>query len=312
MDRLRQDLRYAVRTLVDRPGFTAVAALTLALGVGGSAAIFSVVDAVLLRPLPYTDPERLVMVWARMPGSPQMAASWPEFVDWREQSRSFSDMAVWRGQSVNLTGAGEPERLVGAFVSDRFFPILGARPALGRAFGPAETDPATASPVAVLGHAFWQRRFGADPAVLGRSLVFNGQPHTVVGVLGPEFDGDEVPANGWFMGSDVLLPAPYFPNRKGLARGETEMLVIGRLRPGVRLEQARTDLSLVAGRLEQAYPETHAGRGVEIVPLHEQIVGPMKPALVVLLGAVGLVLLIACAAVAHLLLPRASHRRREL
>src|SRR5437899_4626801 len=136
MDRLRQDLRYAGRTLVERPGFTVVAALTLALGVGGSTAIFSVVDAVLLRPLPYTDPERLVMVWARMAGSPQMAASWPEFVDWREQSHSFSDMAVWRAQSVNLTSAGEPERLVGAFVSDRFFPILGARPALGRAFGP--------------------------------------------------------------------------------------------------------------------------------------------------------------------------------
>src|SRR5207249_10852735 len=200
MDSLLQDLRYAVRTLAERPGFAVVAALTIARGLGGPPAMFGVVDAVLLRPLPYAEPDRLVMLWTRMPGGPQAAASWPELVDWCEQNHSFEDMAAWRGQSVNLTGGAEPERVIGAFVSDRFFPMLGARPILGRTFTAEETDPPTARPVAVLGHGLRPRRFGSDPGTPGRSLILDGQSHTVVGVLGPGLrDGDD-PVARWSLG----------------------------------------------------------------------------------------------------------------
>jgi putative ABC transport system permease protein len=312
MDKLGQDLRFAVRSLSRAPGFTVVAVFTLALGIGGISAIFSAVNAVLLRPLPFPDADRLAFIWGHTEATPQTAVSWPEFVDWREQNRSFDTLAVWRPQSVNLTGSGEPERLVGAFVSASLFDMLGARPQLGRAFAPDETEVGTARPVVVLSDAVWHRRFGADAGVLGRSLVINGQALTVIGVMGPELAAGRAPFNAYMLDTDAWIPAPYFPNEKGLVRGQTELLVLGRLRPGVALPDAQADLTVVARRLEQAYPDTHAGRTAVVKPMQEEIVEEVRPALLVLLGAVGLVLLIGCGNVANVLLARAANRQREL
>jgi hypothetical protein len=262
MDTLSQDLCYAARSLLRAPGFTAVAVLTLAIGIGGNAAIFSAVNAVLLRPLPFPGADRLVTVWGRTAAASQSVASWPEFEDWRAQTQSFATLSVWRPQSVNLTGSGEPERVAGAFVSASLFPMLGASPRLGRVFEPAETEPASVRPVVVLSQGLWHRRFGGDSGILGRSLVLNGQPLTVIGVMGPEMEPGRAPFDAYFMGTDAWIPAPYFPNAKALERGETEWLVAGRLRPGVTVAQAHADVEVVARRLEQAYPDTHAGRTV--------------------------------------------------
>jgi putative ABC transport system permease protein len=311
MDTLAQDVRYALRALAQQRTFACVAVFTLALGVGANTAIFSVVNAVLLRPLPYPAADRLVLVWTTT-GSGQSAAAWPEYLDWRAQSRSFEEMAVARHQSVTMVGGAEPERVTGAFVTSTLFDLVGARAKLGRTFRPEETEPTTTQPVAVISHGLWARRFGSDPGILGRTLVLNGQPRAVIGVIGPEFESGRAPFDGWFMGTEVWLPVADFPNANGLARGQTELAVLARLRPGVTPAAAQADLAVVAQRLQKAYPDTHARRTVIVNPLHEELVSGVRPALLILLGAVALVLLIACANVANLLLARAAHRQREL
>jgi putative ABC transport system permease protein len=311
MDTLIADFRHASRRLSSSPGFTLGAILTLGLGIGASTSMFSAVNAVVLRPLPYKDADRLVFAWAKA-GDSTLAASYPEYLDWKQRSRSFSELSCWRGQSVNLTGGDEPERVTGSFVCASFFGLLGLDPQLGRTFTPEETEPATARPVAVISHGLWQRRFAGDPGVLGRSVVLNGNAHTIVGVLGPGFAPDRAAFAGWFMASEVLLPVAYFPNKDGLLRGQSEILVIGRLAEGVDLDAARAELEVVARGLEAEHPESQAGRSVGLVPAQEQIVGDAKDALFVLLASVLLVLLIACANVANLLLVRAGRRRSEV
>jgi putative ABC transport system permease protein len=301
---LWQDIRFGVRTLAKRPGFALVAVLTLALGIGANTAIFSVVNAVLLRPMPFRDAERLVIVYETTQSVPRDYVSVPNLEDYRAGSRSFEGFATFVPQSVNLTDAGkEPERVVGAFVTSNFLPMLGVGPARGRAFL-AEDDAQGGGRVAVLGHELWQRRFGADPEIVGRSLNFNGEPYTVVGIMPEDF---RFPT----MSPDVLLPAQKWPNYKPV-RSSHNSWIIGRLREGVTREVAQDELSAIAKRLEEAYPEDNRGRGVTVIGLHEQTVEDVRPALLVLLSAVGLILLIACANIANLLLARGAGRQKEV
>jgi putative ABC transport system permease protein len=303
MRTLLQDLRFGMRTLVKRPGFTAVAVLTLALGIGANTAIFSVVNSVLLRPLPFKDSGQLVVVYEKTQTVPRDWVSVPDLQDYRAASRSFQEFETFVPQSVNLTGSGEPERVVGAFATSGFLPMLGVGVERGRAFNP-EDDAEGGGLVAVLSNEFWQRRFGGDPSVVGRPLVFNGEPYTVVGIMPAGFRFSTV-------APDVLLPAQKWPNYKA-ARSEHNNWVIGRLKPGVSRATAEEELGAIARRLEEAYPADNRGRGVEVVGLQEQMVEDIRPALLILLGAVGFILLIACANIANLLLARGAARRREV
>ncbi|MEE9235056.1 MAG: ABC transporter permease [Candidatus Acidoferrales bacterium] len=304
METLWQDLRYGARMLTRNPGFTAVAVLTLALGIGANTAIFSVVNAVLLRPLPYKNPERLVMIRDVQPQTGDTPGSFPEYLDWKEQIRIFDDVATYFNTAPTLLGEGQPERFDGVRASASLLPLLGVEPVLGRNFLPEEEQP-DGERVAMISYALWQRRFGADPSVLGRTLNLNGRSSTLVGVLPSGF---RLPGEIQF-GRSRPIWEPLRLDASRAPRGLHFLTVLGRLRDGLALTQGRKELEAVGARLREERGTTH---GVTLAPVRERVVGGARPALLVLLGAVSFVLLIACANVANLLLARASARQKEI
>jgi putative ABC transport system permease protein len=305
MDTLIKDIRYGIRGLLNNPGFTAVAVLTLALGIGANAAIFSVVNAVLLKPLKFRDPDRLVIVWeeASFAGFPRNTPAPGNYADWKTQNRSFEDMAATAEGSFNLTGDGEPERVGAGKVTQSFFPLLGVQPLIGRIFNPEE-EKFGAEKVAVLSYALWQSRYGGSHDILNSNIQLNGEKYTVVGVMPQGFQ---------FLDKDVRLWVP-LPFSAQESRGSHFLNVVARLKPGVTPTQAQADMSGVMQHISKDHPdETFNGKlGVIVIPFHDQVAGTVKGSLLMLLVAVSFVLLIACANIASLLLARAASRRREI
>ena len=302
MQSLLKDFRYGFRSLLMRPGFTLVAVITLALGIGATTAIFSVVNGLLLRPLPYRDDQRLVTLGQsnRKTGVAREGVSPANFLDWREQARSFADVAAAETWGFTLTNYGEPEAIRGSVVTKGFFEILGTNALIGRTLLAEDHDQERS--VVVISHGLWQRRFGSDPQIIGRQLTLNNEPTTVVGVMPPEF---EYPTS-----REMIGPRAARPNDPQM-RGGSLFRVVGRLRPDVTLEQAQQEMNTIAAYLAQQHPQTNSDVGAVVVPLREQLVGHVRLALYILFGVVSLVLLIACANVASLLLVRATERQRE-
>ena len=302
MSGLRQDLKYGIRMLFKKPAFTAVVVLTLALSISSTTVVFSVVNALLLRSLPYSNPDQLINVWSVFKSNNKAYASAANFREWQERNQSFQSLAAYDSLKLNLTGGDRPEAIDVALVTANLFPLLGVQPVRGRGFRTEEEQPAT-NKVAVISDGLWQRRFGADAGVVGKPLVLDGDSYTVIGIMPPRFSFPEK--------IDVWLPLSFVPEELA-DRGYNHLAVVGRLKPGVELRQAQAEMSAIMGEQVRKYPNENAGRSMRLLTFQQNLVGDIRMALWILSAAVFLVLLIACANIANLLMARATTRQKDI